>query len=283
MVWWVWGRRTPVSAVVVVLLLWFGSWRTRGYVALLVLVAGVAVLLAGRDLVERAVERERLHVARCRIRWSWRSTVRGAKLVKRDAWPRIRGRVKGSDGVITLKVEPAPGDHVGSWEAAAPGLQQAWRMADVEVRRHVSRSGRATGKLDVVAVTDSAFNRTIDWPFGAPVKPHWCRANLPIGVYAGRRQVLLDLTSAPHVLIGGPPNAGKSTLLHTMLAGLALLPDEALILCDFKGVDLEPWRARAEAVIHTPAEAAPLIKSTLALMESRYRTLGTRGENVWRP
>ncbi len=72
-----------------------------------------------------------------------------------------------------------------------------------------------------------------------PDDPAGTRAVTPIGVGPDGRTVDVDLDrDGPHVLVAGTTGSGKSELLRTLVAGLALrAPPELLtfLLVDFKG------------------------------------------------
>jgi len=83
----------------------------------------------------------------------------------------------------------------------------------------------------------------VDATSAAAVQTAWRESprstSVPLGVAAGGEPFLVDLaTDGPHVLVAGTTGSGKSELLQTLVAGLAVAnrPDElSFVLIDYKG------------------------------------------------
>jgi DNA segregation ATPase FtsK/SpoIIIE, S-DNA-T family len=94
---------------------------------------------------------------------------------------------------------------------------------------------------------------------------------------------LVDLRKAPHLLIGGATDQGKSVLMHALLASLLLGHSPATL----KLVMIDPKRVELAAYAGLPHLACPVIQemdqATAALgwavaeMERRYKTLAAAG------
>ena len=106
---------------------------------------------------------------------------------------------------------------------------------------------------------------------------------VPIGVSVGGDPVMLDIASAPHVLIAGTTGSGKTTCLHSMICALvsAMGPDELhLLLIDLKRVEMPAY----EGIPHLAAPVADDVENAVAqlrgmveIMERRYALLQTLG------
>lgn len=269
MIWRLWGLRLPVAALVLVL---YGYHRS-GYLGLtlaVLILGAIAVALRYTGAHVGLIKHERVHRARCHIRATWRTATAGAGLVKLGVEPSINGFIKSVDGGLWFKVTPAPGHDASTWQNAVGPLCKWWGCAELEIRDHLSRrKGQPTQQLEVSCSLAGILLAPVRWPYGAPERVGWTRANLPIGHFSGGRPATLDLEET-HLMVGGVPGGGKTVFLHTLLCSLGLLDDEALIIFDLKGVDLEPWRPRSAAFCHDPKEAYSILQWANGLMNGRY-------------
>ena len=107
----------------------------------------------------------------------------------------------------------------------------------------------------------------------------------PIGVGVDGDPVILDLAQAPQTLIAGSTGAGKSSLLHTILAQLlrSHAPTQLqMILIDTKRVELAAWESAPHLAAPIAEDAQTAIKQlrgVVGYMEQTYgklRALGVR-------
>src|SRR3954451_5189016 len=77
-----------------------------------------------------------------------------------------------------------------------------------------------------------------------------------------------------NMLIGGEPGAGKSALLHAIVAHAALSVDCRLVLLDGKQVELGQWRRCADAFVGPDIkQALSLLLRLQTMMDNRYQFL----------
>lgn len=271
MLWRLWGQRliaAPVLAAIVVALSWGGLW------ALLFMcvfaVAATTIIRAG--VADPLISHEQGHAARCHVRATWSRTMAGAGLLKNGVEPGIRGPIRMVEGGLWWKVRPAPGHDAAAWQLVAGPLCNEWKCSELDIRPALDRKGRPTQLLEVSCSLAGIMLAPVRWPYPPGQNPDWGRSRIPIGQFAGGRRATLDLDEV-HVMVGGPPGAGKSVFIHTLLCALGMLPDEALVIFDLKGVDLEPWRPRAAAFCHQPGEARSVLAWLTGVMNARNEVM----------
>jgi hypothetical protein len=110
-------------------------------------------------------------------------------------------------------------------------------------------------------------------------------ASIPAGLTGGRKIAMLNMADekAGHLLIGGVPGSGKSSLLHALICTLARQsPDEVkLALFDFKRVEFKPYYRNLPHLLYDivvdPVEAYPKITHIRAEVDKRYKQMETVG------
>ena len=81
-----------------------------------------------------------------------------------------------------------------------------------------------------------------------------------------------------NLLIGGEPGSGKSSLLNTIIAHVALCPDARLWLFDGKLVELGPWAPVADVFVGNDITYAnDRLRALQAEMDTRYARLRAAG------
>lgn len=106
--------------------------------------------------------------------------------------------------------------------------------------------------------------------------------SLVIGTQVDGRPALLPLCDAPHVLISGQSGAGKSMLLHVILAQIIAShnPTEVgLALIDTKRVEFNRYESKPHvACLDTDVSGAlSVLAASVRIMEDRYLYLQERG------
>lgn len=101
---------------------------------------------------------------------------------------------------------------------------------------------------------------------------------IPVGFTAGRRLAVLDFHDemTAHLLIGGAPGGGKSSLLHVIICHLIQQSPERvkMRLFDFKRVELRAYYGQAPHLVHEiitePDKFLPSIREVRADIDKRY-------------
>ncbi len=103
-----------------------------------------------------------------------------------------------------------------------------------------------------------------------------------LGVDIAGKHMTYDLTTAPHILIGGRTGSGKSMFLQSILASIAskLSPEVCkFIIIDTKGVDFENWdnnpRLMMPVIKLNPMESIKALESVTNEIDARYEKLRT--------
>lgn len=103
--------------------------------------------------------------------------------------------------------------------------------------------------------------------------------NICLGRTVGRDDVYADLSTLPHLLVGGAVGTGKSQVLHSIITSLfyGALPTEVrLILIDLKRVEFTSYQDTAHLlvpVINDAPNALGALKWLIAEVERRYDCL----------
>ena len=112
--------------------------------------------------------------------------------------------------------------------------------------------------------------------------PH--KLNCYIGVSVVGEDVTLDLTTAPHLLVGGTTNSGKSVCLHSIILSLLLKHTSEtlqLALIDPKRVEFSPYSKLKNLykgkVFKEIDESKEVLSQLVAEMENRYESFSRSG------
>lgn len=127
-----------------------------------------------------------------------------------------------------------------------------------------------------------SVERLRDWAHGGSKDPS--QLMVYVGVTVTGEDVAFDLTAAPHLLVGGTTNSGKSVCLHSCLLSLLLRhrPDTLqLALIDPKKVEFAPYAKlpnlyRGEIAIEVP-QAREMLTELVVEMDTRYTDFNRLG------
>lgn len=117
----------------------------------------------------------------------------------------------------------------------------------------------------------------------SPVYTKAGRLPLVLGQDTSGHNVVVDLTSMPHLLVAGSTGSGKSVALNSMLMGLLCrcTPDELkLILIDPKRLEFAPYADIAHLIfpiITDPRRSCQALAWVVKEMETRYETMAKVG------
>ncbi len=143
--------------------------------------------------------------------------------------------------------------------------------------------GKSLVGVQVPNVT-SALVRLRDILESEEVKAEKSKLSFVLGRDVGGKIVLNDLASAPHLLIAGATNSGKSVMIHTLLLSLLYRnsPSELkLILIDPKGgVELRPYDSIPHLLappIDEPVQAISALQWASAEVERRQKKMREAG------
>jgi S-DNA-T family DNA segregation ATPase FtsK/SpoIIIE len=159
-----------------------------------------------------------------------------------DGWATLQETAPGGRLVSGIRADVAD---LGSCETVAR------RMAPFRLERSTTTPARAgpVRLLDLLELTDDPVGAADPptapgAPGGLPPRSRSGLLRVPVGVIPSGDPLVLDLKEAaaggigPHGLVVGATGSGKSELLRTLVAGLAVThpPDQlAFVLVDFKG------------------------------------------------
>lgn len=100
--------------------------------------------------------------------------------------------------------------------------------------------------------------------------------NFPLGIDPSNNIVHLNITEAPHILVGGTTGGGKSSFLHSMICSLLMknTPDDlSMLMIDTKMVELTTYDGIPHLLspcITDAYEAIDSLKALVSVMENRY-------------
>jgi DNA segregation ATPase FtsK/SpoIIIE, S-DNA-T family len=197
---------------------------------------------------------------------------------------------------LQLDRPPPPGSR-----AAGPVrlLDLLARMTDPLGHPHPAALGHRTGPAHPTGLAHPTVGSAAARPIGRRTevrsRPRHDLLRVPVGVTANGDPLVLDLKEAaeggagPHGLVVGATGSGKSELLRTIVAGLAVThpPDElAFVLVDFKGgaafADLAPLPHVAGLITNLQSDlsmvdrAMAALQGELARRQQRLRQAGNQ-------
>jgi S-DNA-T family DNA segregation ATPase FtsK/SpoIIIE len=110
---------------------------------------------------------------------------------------------------------------------------------------------------------------------------------IALGADLSGQSAVGDLTTTPHLLIGGATNSGKSVYINVLLASLLLqaTPDQLrIVLIDPKVVELEGYAGiphLLRPIVNDADEAVEALREVVDEMDKRYRILaGSGSKNI---
>ncbi|MFG1811229.1 FtsK/SpoIIIE domain-containing protein [Streptomyces sp. NPDC049040] len=188
--------------------------------------------------------------------------------------PRVprRGPVRPTAGGFWFVVRLLPGQVPQDFAKAAPAIAETWQVHAVRV---------TSWKPGFVRVAASAAD-----PLAAPRIPpqrgSGVLLNVAVGVLETGAEWVMDLRQIPHWLIVGDTRSGKSTLINTLVAGLAPQP-VAMVGIDCKGgMELSLYEPRLSALATNRTQAVRLLASLVDLTTDRMEICrAARVRNVW--
>lgn len=140
----------------------------------------------------------------------------------------------------------------------------------VEYRAHEER--RANG----IAVIFAAFDDPLNGVLRYPTSERPTLRSVPFAVDENGKTIRIGLLEG-NCLLGGTPGSGKSGGATALLAGIAALPNVALIGLDPKRVELSLWRDRFSVIAKKEEDATTVLAATVEEMERRYEWLESAG------
>lgn len=104
-----------------------------------------------------------------------------------------------------------------------------------------------------------------------------------IGKDTNNKEVSINLTEAPHLLIAGSTGSGKSCVLNDIIVSLLNKYNEDylnMILIDIKKVEFTQYQNQKQLAIPTITEvnrAVDILNKMIVIMENRYKILSQKG------
>jgi len=183
--------------------------------------------------------------------------------------------------VITrYEVEPAPGVKVARIAALSHDLALALKALRIRVVAPIP----GTGVVGIeVPNRNSSIVRLGDIIRSGQFQGSRSPLTLPMGKDTVGDPVVIDLTSLPHLLIGGTTGSGKSSCINSFICGLLMrvTPQQVrLLLVDPKRVELIGYDGiphLLHPVITDPKMALRLLLWAVQEMERRYTVLAENG------
>jgi DNA segregation ATPase FtsK/SpoIIIE-like protein len=175
-------------------------------------------------------------------------------------------------GRVRYRVRFGPGVRLSHLKARAADLGRAMRSLRIPTIDNVPGDDRIAIEFRVEANDTPSL-----WPLLEQL-PAPGPGALPIllGVDVDGSPIILDLASAPHLLIAGTSGSGKTTLVHQILASLVsrfAASDLELLLVDPKGTDL----AMFQGISHLGGgkivfEARDAVEAIVDVVEQTFET-----------
>jgi S-DNA-T family DNA segregation ATPase FtsK/SpoIIIE len=130
--------------------------------------------------------------------------------------------------------------------------------------------------------TTVSIEKLRDWADNTPIDAH--KLECYVGVSVVGEGLTLDLSRAPHLLVGGTTNSGKSVCLHSIILSLLLKHKGEtlqLALIDPKRVEFSPYAKLKNLyrgkVVTEVDESKELLTSLIVEMEKRYESISELG------
>jgi hypothetical protein len=188
--------------------------------------------------------------------------------------------VNSSPRVTQYELQPAPGVSVRRITSRQTDLSLALSAA---IRIQAPIPGKALIGIEVPHT--SAQLVTLRSLVQAPAFRTTAGTGLAIalGSDVSGQSAIGDLTTTPHLLIGGATNSGKSVYINVLLASLLLqsTPDQLhLLLVDPKVVELEGFAGiphLLRPIVNDADEAVEALREVVEEMDARYRRLAQSG------
>lgn len=252
----VWGVRIPAGLLAV--WLWAGPSLLSAVIIVLACTL-MGLVLQRQDRLNELLHHELLHWRAQRIRATWPAVAQDLNLSRRKR-PRLWIRQSPTGLAVTFR--PKGSEHEKMIAYAADGLVTSWKAMTVTHRP----LPRGRYRYDVT------YRNALSEPIPYPAVIESTRTAVPFGIDEHGRQVTLPLWNG-HLLMAGTSGAGKSWTLHTILAGLAALPDTAFVLIDPKRVELAHWRQRATTVATDIASMDSVLEASVKLVRDRFKAM----------
>ena len=195
----------------------------------------------------------------------------------RELWFNCGLRIRAESGaqLVPMVVNQQARDYGQDWLLSLPvGLCEA------DVRRKAPKlAGALGGDIEFQRVNDLLLMRIMTkpiqstYPFELVDRGHM---GIPVPIGYGRAgMVVLDLATAPHLLVGGTPGFGKSGFLHQAAANM-LHHGVLLYVIDLKRLEFAYLKDHAR-VVTTEPQGVELLQALCAEMERRLEYLERAG------
>jgi DNA segregation ATPase FtsK/SpoIIIE-like protein len=204
----------------------------------------------------------------------------------------LRCQIIGRNGTVPKIVKTAPlpigrrylaelpaGLHVEALEDRAQELAAALHAREVRILPIPQSAGFA----EIVVIRKEAFSRG---PIRSPLmdgRAYSLWEPIPLGLVEDGREMVMQLAEH-NLLIGGEPGSGKSVVLSSIVAAVALDPTTTLTLFDGKQVELSLWQDIADDFVGPDMDHALVVLERLQqIMDFRYQVLLAMGRRKFEP
>lgn len=168
------------------------------------------------------------------------------------------------------------GATVDSLDKAARAMAGCLRVSDVRVIH--DREDRSHAELSIIRRDPFKSMTDMQWPLLNAEQTN-VREPMPMGLDEYGRMVPTRLLSR-NLIVGGAPDAGKSTFLRMPIAYAALDPMARLWMMDGKRVEFEAWRTCARGFVagRDLAGAVKMLTELYNEVDERYRKMTAAGK-----
>ncbi|MFD7117537.1 FtsK/SpoIIIE domain-containing protein [Streptomyces sp. NPDC059922] len=173
---------------------------------------------------------------------------------------------------LSVRVHLHPGQTPAAFVANSEAFAHTWRMWSVRV------ISVKKGEVLVIATVRNPLENSEPW--GKLSAPRLLAA--VVGRVEDGSRWVVDFRRAPHWLIAGATQSGKSTLLSALVTELGAQP-VALVGIDCKGgMELSLFERRLSALATSRAEALSVLEALVSEMEERMSLCRTSGvRSIW--
>jgi S-DNA-T family DNA segregation ATPase FtsK/SpoIIIE len=184
--------------------------------------------------------------------------------------------------VTSFELLPAPGIRVERIATMAKNLEMALKATSIRVEAPIPGKGVVGVEMPNEKASPVTVREILEGERWAE-----CTREMELPALLGKnvsgQDLVIDLTSMPHLLVAGATNSGKSVCINAILTGLLMsrTPEQLrLVLVDPKIVEFAPYNELPHLVVPVitdPKKVALGLRWAIHEMEKRYKLLNAAG------